>query len=306
MGGVTCYGRGARSVSPVVSADAGRIFTKSLTPMRRHRAGAPRIFSTPGQVAQLVEQRTENPCVGGSSPPLATSLRLRSLQCGLSLLLGSKSCFRLGHTAGTKPLRLEPFVSALCPRTRFEHNPRSTMATLVKNHGRYYLQFYSADRSPARKRVALQTSDKRSATQHQKRLEAAYFENRFDPWRDDPRTFEDKEAEHVSVSDAFARFLAAGRVEGKSANTIRSYEGIRRLFERVVERGQADPLCGVGRRGAVCSGREREPEHARHAIPSPSGRVQLGQAGRVSHARSVRVRHDPEERGHVAEGRSSG
>ena len=26
-----------------------------------------------GQVAQLVEQRTENPCVGGSIPPLATN-----------------------------------------------------------------------------------------------------------------------------------------------------------------------------------------------------------------------------------------
>ena len=27
-----------------------------------------------GEIAQLVEQRTENPCVGGSIPPLATSL----------------------------------------------------------------------------------------------------------------------------------------------------------------------------------------------------------------------------------------
>ena len=26
-----------------------------------------------GQIAQLVEQRTENPCVGGSIPPLATA-----------------------------------------------------------------------------------------------------------------------------------------------------------------------------------------------------------------------------------------
>ena len=26
-----------------------------------------------GQIAQLVEQRTENPCVGGSIPPLATT-----------------------------------------------------------------------------------------------------------------------------------------------------------------------------------------------------------------------------------------
>ena len=25
------------------------------------------------EVAQLVEQRTENPCVGGSSPPLGTN-----------------------------------------------------------------------------------------------------------------------------------------------------------------------------------------------------------------------------------------
>jgi hypothetical protein len=27
-----------------------------------------------GSVAQLVEQRTENPCVGGSIPPRATSI----------------------------------------------------------------------------------------------------------------------------------------------------------------------------------------------------------------------------------------
>ena len=30
------------------------------------------VFEASGQVAQLVEQRTENPCVGGSIPPLAT------------------------------------------------------------------------------------------------------------------------------------------------------------------------------------------------------------------------------------------
>jgi putative endonuclease len=38
-----------------------------------------------GQIAQLVEQRTENPCVGGSTPPLATILRsaaLRALSYG--------------------------------------------------------------------------------------------------------------------------------------------------------------------------------------------------------------------------------
>jgi hypothetical protein len=29
-----------------------------------------------GQIAQSVEQRTENPCVGGSIPPLATSFKM--------------------------------------------------------------------------------------------------------------------------------------------------------------------------------------------------------------------------------------
>src|SRR5262249_11711448 len=34
-----------------------------------------RDFSTAGWVAQLVEQRTENPCVGGSIPPPATTFK---------------------------------------------------------------------------------------------------------------------------------------------------------------------------------------------------------------------------------------
>jgi hypothetical protein len=32
------------------------------------------IWATPGQVAQLVEQRTENPCVAGSTPVLPIAL----------------------------------------------------------------------------------------------------------------------------------------------------------------------------------------------------------------------------------------
>jgi hypothetical protein len=36
-----------------------------------------RDFRTAGWVAQLVEQRTENPCVGGSIPPPATTLKGR-------------------------------------------------------------------------------------------------------------------------------------------------------------------------------------------------------------------------------------
>ena len=31
------------------------------------------MYCTYGSIAQLVEQRTENPCVGGSNPPRATT-----------------------------------------------------------------------------------------------------------------------------------------------------------------------------------------------------------------------------------------
>ena len=38
----------------------------------KNRVGGSSVCSIGGQVAQLVEQRTENPCVGGSIPSLAT------------------------------------------------------------------------------------------------------------------------------------------------------------------------------------------------------------------------------------------
>jgi integrase len=107
------------------------------------------------------------------------------------------------------------------------------MATLVKNHGRYYLQFYDADRRPARKRVALKTTDKREATKRQKRLESAYFEGRYDPWRDDPRTFLAKSEAPITVSETFERFIDARKAEGKSPNTIRTYESVKRLFVEI-------------------------------------------------------------------------
>ena len=42
----------------------------------RQHGGASSISDAHGsaQVAQLVEQRTENPCVGGSIPPLGTAI----------------------------------------------------------------------------------------------------------------------------------------------------------------------------------------------------------------------------------------
>ena len=57
-----------------------------------------------GEIAQLVEQRTENPCVGGSIPPLATSLR--SERSG-ERRMSRRSQSSLGETAKADP-RSEP------------------------------------------------------------------------------------------------------------------------------------------------------------------------------------------------------
>ena len=39
-----------------------------------------KIFLYYAQIAQLVEQRTENPCVGGSIPPLGTILTEKNIE----------------------------------------------------------------------------------------------------------------------------------------------------------------------------------------------------------------------------------
>ena len=56
------------------------------------------------------------------------------------------------------------------------------MATLVKNHGWYYAQFYDGARKPKRKRVPLKTRTKREAKKLLRHLEDEYAAREYDPW----------------------------------------------------------------------------------------------------------------------------
>jgi hypothetical protein len=49
-----------------------------------------------GEIAQLVEHRTENPCVGGSSPPFTTTIHYKPLTIKWLGVL----CFQGGHSRG--------------------------------------------------------------------------------------------------------------------------------------------------------------------------------------------------------------
>ena len=117
------------------------------------------------------------------------------------------------------------------------------MATLVKHRNLFSIQFYDKDRIPARKKIALRTSDKRLALRLKRKLEAAYLELRFDPWRDDPRTLERKEGGAIAVSEALARFLASKQQSGRAANTIRAYRDAIGLWTRVI--GAQTPLKAI-------------------------------------------------------------
>ena len=72
-------------------------------------AGSPRLPSV-AQVAQLVEQRTENPRVGGSSPPLGTIVP----SC---MREGPKGSGRLPFVRSPAPVPKYPAARSLCGRT---------------------------------------------------------------------------------------------------------------------------------------------------------------------------------------------
>ena len=117
------------------------------------------------------------------------------------------------------------------------------MATLVKNHDRWYLQFYEGDRVPSRKRVPLRTKDKRLAEKLRRFLEEAYLQNTFDPWRDDPRTLERTGENGVTVLEGLTLFLNAKSTAGRAPNTIRAYGDAVGLWAKRI--GEETPLRAV-------------------------------------------------------------
>jgi len=119
------------------------------------------------------------------------------------------------------------------------------MSSLIKQHGRYYLQFYDKHRSPQRKRVPLKVTRKREAKKHKRRLEQKYREQEFDPWTDDPFTLRKKNQKPETIQEALSAFISTKETAGRSENTIRSYRGIiRRLMERVGEDSLLQNLSG--------------------------------------------------------------
>ena len=91
--------------------------------LRRKERGRTWVFRAFGQVAQLVEQRTENPCVASSILALTTLEGSRKLPqspvidktCGIFSALSSPAARSLGFAVSCMVSR--PYCPRICPRT---------------------------------------------------------------------------------------------------------------------------------------------------------------------------------------------
>ena len=102
------------------------------------------------------------------------------------------------------------------------------MASLVKQHGLYYLQFFSKNRRPQRKRVALKTKTKRVAQQVARKLEDEYALGTFDPWLED--IVAEEKIVINTLSDGIRHFLDAKKhLRPKS---VANYGNVLDLFGR--------------------------------------------------------------------------
>jgi integrase len=109
------------------------------------------------------------------------------------------------------------------------------MASLTKRGDKYYAQFFDANRQPKRRRFSLKTSRKNIARRTLVSLEEDYERGVFDPWTDDPWTYDQEERVELSIKDARDRFIEAKKATGRSENTIRTYREILRLLLGAVD-----------------------------------------------------------------------
>lgn len=122
------------------------------------------------------------------------------------------------------------------------------MASLLHQHGHYYLQFFDAARTPKRKRVALRTTQKRTAQALQRKLEHDYALGRFDPWSHDAFAYDQPAEPLPAVRPATLRetvesFLDYLRAHGRQATTLRTYTTLLRSFSADV--GDETPFASV-------------------------------------------------------------
>lgn len=119
------------------------------------------------------------------------------------------------------------------------------MASLVKQDGLFYAQFYSPDSQPQRKRVPLRTRTRRTAEQVKRQMEDAWATGDFDPWRpkaapaEMPATTPDPAPDTVEAA-------AVAFYESRSHRTLRTRQTYADIVGRFVgSLPQGSPVRGL-------------------------------------------------------------
>jgi integrase len=102
------------------------------------------------------------------------------------------------------------------------------MASLIKQDGLFYLQFYDADRRPQRKRVALRVRTRREAEKLRHKLEYEHAAGLYDPWIpavSPPPSAPATEPPPFTTAEGAADAFHASRAH-RTASTIRTYKDI--------------------------------------------------------------------------------
>ena len=125
------------------------------------------------------------------------------------------------------------------------------MASLIKRKNGFYAQWYDTTRTPNRKRFSLKTSERGIARRRIAKLERDTERGLFDPWVDDPFTYDRIVTESPTISTAVHRFLEEKRKADLSENTVALYRydlgtlsgmiGREKLIERITA-AQIEPF----------------------------------------------------------------
>ena len=104
------------------------------------------------------------------------------------------------------------------------------MASLVCQSSLFSLEFFNSARTPKRKRVPLRVKNRRDAESIRRKLERDHTLGTFDPWTDDPRTYDRVVSRPDRLGEAHAAF-----VDAKSHKAARTVSDYRKIVGRFVE-----------------------------------------------------------------------
>ncbi|MEX0723489.1 MAG: integrase [Gracilimonas sp.] len=118
------------------------------------------------------------------------------------------------------------------------------MASLIKQHGLYYVQFYNSQRRPKQKRVPLKTRTKQTALKLKRELEDEFATGAYDPWLDDTVSIEGEElSKDSSIKEALDQYIKLKSKKDWRPMTARNTKYVLEDFVRRV--GNDHPVGGV-------------------------------------------------------------